>query len=98
MYALFRSKFQRLYWDVTRQTVELLRLKCELVMIALVVMVSALELDLFGQFCHKRPPTELNPSARSCSLKGSKLHSFKTKLGEVRGLFPPLGQIYTAWR
>jgi hypothetical protein len=45
MYALFRSKFQWLHQDITRQAVELLRLKCELAVIALVVMVSALEPD-----------------------------------------------------
>jgi hypothetical protein len=45
MYALFRSKFQWLHRDVTRQTVVLLRFKCVLAWIASMVMVSALKPD-----------------------------------------------------
>jgi hypothetical protein len=45
MYALFRSKFQWLHRDVTRQTVVLLRFKCVLVRIASTMMVRALKLD-----------------------------------------------------
>jgi hypothetical protein len=45
IYALFRSKFQWLHRDVTRQTVVLLYFKCVLARIASMVMVSALKLD-----------------------------------------------------
>jgi hypothetical protein len=45
MYVLFRSKFQCLHWDVTRQTVVLLDFKCVLAPIASMVMVSALKPD-----------------------------------------------------
>jgi hypothetical protein len=41
MYALFRSKFQWLHWDVTRQDVVLLRFKSVLARIASMVDRSA---------------------------------------------------------
>jgi hypothetical protein len=45
MYVLFRSKFQWLHRDFTRQTVVLLHFKCVLGRIVSMVMVSALKPD-----------------------------------------------------